>query len=79
MAQLNIRFEDPKLHSALKKRADAEGISLNKLAIEALQKFMNTPSSSPVTQAELDQRLAPIERELAKLREVIHRSDRHQP
>jgi polyhydroxyalkanoate synthesis regulator phasin len=70
MQQLNLRFSDSKVYENLKKQAQEKQISINKLAIQAIEQFLQ-PSNSNITQAVLDQRLAPLERELAELRQAI--------
>jgi hypothetical protein len=70
MQQLNLRFSDSKVYEKLKKQAREKQLSINKLAIQAIEQFVQ-PSNSNITQAVLDQRLAPIERELAELRQAI--------
>ncbi|MBD2130083.1 hypothetical protein NDI39_29380 [Microcoleus sp. ZQ-A2] len=73
MAQLNLRFSDPKIYENLKKKAQEEQVSLNKLAIQAIERYLKSPSSS-ITQVELEQHLAPIKAELAQLRQALRLS-----
>ncbi len=79
MQQLNLRFPDSDIYENLKKQAKEKQISINKLAIQAIEKFLESPDSS-VTRADLDQRLAPLERELAELRGKLsnQRAQRHE-
>lgn len=73
MKQLNLRLADHEIYESLKKKAQWEQVSLNKLAIQAIERYLKYPSSS-ITQVELERHLAPIKAELAQLRQALRLS-----